>query len=352
MDAGDIAFTINSIKDPATKSPFYNTWKDVTISADAPDQVSFTLPKSYGPFIYNCDVGIIPEHLSSLDFAKQITGAGPYKYVSSDKTNNKITKINLESNQQFYAGRPYLNQIQVSFFQNASTAQKNFNSQNYDAAAGFTPSDKSDFASDSFSTAKSLALIPNLRNDQLKDQAFRAKLFGGQNFDSKINLTLTTLDSDIQRNKAENIKKEFAKQNVNLTIKYETPIQLSDSLQKKDYELLLYGFDFGYDRDPYAFWHSANLSTTNYAGYADKNSDILLEDARMMQDQAARNAKYDQFFATLKSGSFVLFYDPIQYDFYLSKQIRGVDKKDFGVNVESRFSNIETWFLKEDRMKK
>lgn len=352
LTSSDIAFTINSIKDPGTKSPFYDTWKDIDVSIDSPDQITFTLPKPYGPFIYNCDVGILPQHLSSLEFAKKIVGAGPYKYVSSDKVNNKIVKIYLDSNSGFYDGRPYINQIQISFFQNQNLALQNWDPDNFNAAAGFVPKNKRSFSSDSFSTSKRLALIPNLRKDQLKDQTFRDKLFKDQKFDSKVDLTLTTLDADIQREKAESLKKEFAKQNVNLTIHYESPIELSDSLQKKNFELLLYGFDFGYDRDPYAFWHSTKFSTTNYAGYSDKNSDILLEDARMILDKTERNAKYDQFFTTLSNNSLAIFYDPLKYDFYVSSQIRGINKNDFGVDSESRFLDIGKWFTREDRTRK
>jgi ABC-type transport system substrate-binding protein len=201
-------------------------------------------------------------------------------------------------------------------------------------------------------TSKRLALIPNLRKSKLSDQAFRDKLFKGQKFDSKVNLTLTTLDADVQREKAESLKKEMVAQNVNLSIHYESPIELAASLQNKDFELLLYGFDFGYDRDLYAFWHSTLIGTTNYAGYSDKNTDILLEDARMMLDRTGRNAKYDQFFTILSNNSLAIFYDPLKYNFYISNQIRGVDEKDFGVNAASRFSNIEKWFLREDRTKK
>ena len=350
LTAEDIVFTVNKIKDPALKSPLYNAWADVEVSSESSDVVTFTLPKAYGPFIYNCDFGILPAHISDDQFSKKVIGEGPYKFENSKSRDTKVSKIYLEKNDKYFGGKPLINKIELDFYKTADEAEKAFEADDGITALAGGSASLAGVKSWDFETTKRLGLVFNLRKDNLKDKAFRQKILSGEKSAEKISLTLSTLDNEIRRQKAEELKKQYADRNIDLDIKYYSLTEMQDILTAKNYELLLYGFDFGHDRDPYPFWHSTELDKLNLAGYSDKSADILLEDARMITDPVQRNAKYDQFYAMVQGEALAVFYDPILYNYNFRTTVRGVS---INCNdVEYRYNGIENWYFKEKRVRK
>lgn len=350
LTADDVVYTIERIKSLGEKSPLYKSWKDVEVSTEGGDKVVFTLPRPYGPFIFNCDFGILPSYMPPDEFNKKIVGSGKFRYSKSNIKSDKITKLILIRNEDYYRQKPLLIKVEMGFFSDSAKAETAFRDQDVKALSGMK-TDQKKAADFSFPTSKKLGLILNLRNDKLKDKTFRAKLLSDAKFDTKVLLSLTTFDSPEQRGKAEEIKKQFLNRNIDLSINYYNPVKMKDILDAKNYELLLYGFDFGHDRDPYTFWHSSQIDVLNFAGWSDKASDTLLEDARMTTDTAIRNAKYDQFFSIVKENSLAMFYDPILYNFYIYPEIKGIEKSQ-GVESSSRYNGIENWFMKENRVKR
>lgn len=355
LAASDVEYTVSQMKDSGMKTPFYDKWKDVNVETVGENVVVFSLPKAYGAFIYNCDFGILPSYLSMDAVSKGFVGSGPYKFVSTEKTNDvvgsHISKLTLLSNDNYFAGAPFITNFELSFFDDKAKAQKAFKSKDYNALSGTYFADVDDVNNLSFPTSKRLSLIFNLRNEKLKNKETRDKIIKSTKFDASLALTLTTLDNELQRQKAEEIKNQFSQINVSINIKYLSVIDLGDVIDKKDYELLLYGFDFGHDRDFYAFWHTSQMNKNNFAGFSDKNSDILLEDARMTADPVIRAQKYDQFAQTIQSESLAIFYDPITYNFYQKKEIKGADS-DWHHDVSAKYFNAERWYIKESRIKK
>jgi ABC-type transport system substrate-binding protein len=348
-----VAYTIDAIKDPASKSPLAGAWQDVSVTTDdANNAVIFELPRAYGPFIYNCDFGILPSSIPPDQFSKKLIGSGPYKFVNSKSKDSKITNISLAASENYYGERPHISKIELDLFKDKNDAESAFKTGDYNAISGTEPNDKDDVSDFSVTTQKRLGLIFNLRNAKLSDKAVRQSILGSEKLPEKLTLILTTLDSDLQREKAEEIKKDFFSRNIELIIKYLNPVEMKDVLDKKDYELLLYGFDFGHDRDPYAFWHSSQTSQSNFSGFSDKKADLILEDARMTLDPSARNALYDQFFEMVKTEAATVFYDPVKFPYYMSgkPKINGVSLN--CSEEECRFDNVQNWFMKEKRVHK
>lgn len=352
MTAADVAYTVETIQSPGFKSPLYETWKDTQVAATADNTVTFTLPKAYGPFIYALDFGIIPLHLSPDELAQKAIGSGPFKYADSKKSGEKITELTLKNNPQYHTGRPYLNKLVFDFYDTKDSAKKSFGTgENYQALSGVDIS-VDNYIDYSYQTSKKLVLVPNLRSEKLKNKELRVKILASdQKLEEKIIIKLATADSELQRNKAEELKTSFATRNIELNISYYKPTEMKDILDKRDYELLLFGFDFGNDRDPYIFWHTSQLDKMNYAGFSDKKSDILLEDARMISDVVERNTKYDQFYETLKTESLAVFYEPVTYHEIIADTIKGVDISG-SFDCSSKYLNIGKWYVKEKRVRK
>lgn len=347
----DVLYTINQIKDPNFQSPLYDAWKDVTAESDGENKVIFTLPKVYGPFIYYCDFGILPSHISPDELSKKFIGSGPYKYVSVKKTNQRVDDLKLLAYDKYYNGKPFITNLEIDFNAKAEDATKAFNNKKANALSG-TNANPDDAVDLSFATSKKIALIPNLRIDKFKDKEFRKNVLSSEYiFPENTKIALTTLDAPYQKSKAEELKTSFAKRNIELELRYMNPTQMKQVLDEKKYEMLLYGFDFSHDPDPYVFWHTSQMDKLNFAGYSDKKSDKLLEEARMTTDDKARIEKYTQFFKIVSDESMALFFDPIKYNFYVHKEIKNTSAGKFS-ETSFRYADIEKWFIKEKRVRK
>jgi len=348
ITANDVAYTISSIQAPETQSPLEPGLANVGVSVADDLTITLALPSAYGPFINNLNFGIIPAHLSSDEFAKNLIGSGPYKFSKFTRNDNKIDEVELLKNENA-AEKPYIQKVVFRLFDQKEDALKDYSGDK--KINGIFGADTGDSALN-YLSSKRLSLIFNLRKPALADKEVRRKIIAGEKFDTPLPISLTLLDTPLQKTKADELKTKLAEQNVQLELKTLSAVALQDALDAKDYELLLYGFDFGFDRDPYAFWHSSQIDAKNYAGWADKKSDILLEDARMLIEPDKRNAKYDQFFQTVASEYLAVFYDPVSYNFSVkSDSVKGVTKPE-GTQAFSRFAKIAEWFVKEKRIRK
>jgi len=345
LDAEDVVYTIEKIKDPLFKSPLYDPWKDVEVTANSEKEIVFKLKNSYGPFIYNCDIGILPSHLLDQEFNKKFTGSGPFKYKKAKTVDNKIVELQLERNENYYAEKAHIDKVVLSYFSDQGSTEKAYGDRKFNGIFG-VPVSSNSF---NFKSSKRLALIANLRNAFLKDKVNREKLLGEGSFDEPQKFTLVTLDAPLQRSKVEEIKEEFSGRNVDLEIVFKNAVDIQSYLKDKDFDLLLYGFNFNRDRDPYAFWHSSQ--TSNFAGLANKEMDVLIEDARMLQDTVERNKKYDAFYSFVDTEYIAKFYSPVEYLFGIKGDLKGATVAE-DIEAGSRYQKINQWYFKEKRIKK
>ncbi len=353
LTANDVAYTIDQIKqktDVNTRSPLFSAWENVVVNVLDDYTITFELPKPYGPFLYSCDFGVIPSYLLPDQFSKEFIGTGPYINESIKNNGGKISEIKLKSNAAYFGQKSKISAINLLYFENDSEAVKVVNNGKADSlfAADISKEGITDY---SYNSGKQLGLMFNLRNDRFKDKEFRRKIISGEKMPDATKIRLVTLTPPIQKAKAEELKTRFAVQNIELELIYLNVVQLQDVLSTKEFEILLYGFDFSRDRDPYSFWHSSQIDANNFAGYSDKKSDILLEDARMLTDEAARNTKYDQFFNTIATEYIAEFYAPIKYFFHVSSNIKSIPAI-LGAEPGSRYFGIDQWYIKEKRVKK
>ena len=138
VTADDVVFTIEKAKDPIIKSPKRANWEGVSVEKISDDEVRFTLTQAYSPFLLNTTLGILPKHIwsnvSSEEFAfTQINvepiGSGPYEISKIKRSSSGIAeRYELKSFDKFTLGKPYIKNINFSFFKNEDaliTALKN-----------------------------------------------------------------------------------------------------------------------------------------------------------------------------------------------------------------------------------
>ncbi len=104
--AADVAFTVRSILDPATRSPRRADFKMVeAIEIPDPYRVVFRLSKPHAPFLTATATGIVPENLGGIppeQFGQAPVGTGPYRF-SRWEANSRVL---LDANPDYRGGAP------------------------------------------------------------------------------------------------------------------------------------------------------------------------------------------------------------------------------------------------------
>lgn len=145
---------------------------------------------------------------------------------------------------------------------------------------------------------------------------------------------------------AELIQQQLAAVGVEVKIEAYNEDDLQAIIQKRDYDMLLYGQSLGYNLDTFSYWHSSQATETglNLSNYQSPSADLLIEKIRGAFDESDRQSLLDDLADTIsKDVPAVFLYTPSYY--YL------VDTKVTGINWQKllfpkdRFSNITEWEL-------
>jgi len=122
----DIAFTLSLIQDQAFKSPLRGNFQGVRTEIIDNQTIAFILEEPYSPFPNKLTFGILPEHIFKeigadkfliSDFNLNPIGSGPFEFSSSKKDDKgNILSLQLEANQDYFLGRPFLDRINVNFY--------------------------------------------------------------------------------------------------------------------------------------------------------------------------------------------------------------------------------------------
>ncbi|OGZ56615.1 MAG: hypothetical protein A3H64_00835 [Candidatus Ryanbacteria bacterium RIFCSPLOWO2_02_FULL_45_11c] len=133
---------------------------------------------------------------------------------------------------------------------------------------------------------------------------------------------------------------------VNLSI-FEIGDFEQDVLRPRKYEAVLFGEVFGFEPDPFAFWHSSqrNDPGLNIALYTNPRADTLLEQARTQIDRAQREKTYREFqHMVTEEHPAVFLYSPY-YHYKISATVHGHSITRI-TNLSDRFGSIHEWFIK------
>jgi len=126
-----------------------------------------------------------------------------------------------------------------------------------------------------------------------------------------------------------------------------------ENIRPREYQALLFGEVLGLDPDPYSFWHSSQKKDPglNLALYDNKKVDELLKDARQNLNQDARLKDYKEFQQLVVDDAPVVFLYSSYHPYYAAKRIKGIEVKNVVLPSE-RFSDVEKWYIKTQRVKK
>jgi len=329
-----------SSQDLAYQISAKNIWPDIEVTTPADNVIAFKFKQPFSPFLYTSTQPIFPY--------------GPYKVAKEEKN-----RLILSARDDYWRGKPYIEKIVINLYPNQSALDKAIKAHevmNY-ASKDLIVANKN-FQILSMDLPRELILFFNLSKDGLKNKSLRQTLRDEKPADKDYNFILVTSDNEKNLQIAERLKEQWATLKVNLEIKkYNNIVLQKDIIPKREYDLLLYGIDYGPDPDPYPFWHSSqmdlakNPSGMNLANFSNLAADKILEQARQTHDFKLREEKYAQFKKILDDETPYILINKEKFNYVVSNHIKGINKI-FGFSEADRFLNINQWYIKSKRVKK
>lgn len=167
-----------------------------------------------------------------------------------------------------------------------------------------------------------------------------------------LHLTLTTSDWPDLVKTADEIKRMLKEIGIEVAIEKKTFIDLEASVIKpRNFEMLLFGEVFGYEPDPFTFWHSSQSKDPglNITLYANKKADQLLEEARRLSDPLLRKKKQEEFVEIMQQDIPAIFIYSQLYLYLLPSDMKGVNMTVLSLPAD-RFNEINKWYRKTKRV--
>lgn len=126
LTANDVMFTIQAAQNPDYGSLQRINWQGVDIEVVDNHTLILKLKNKYAQFLNNLTLNILPQHIwenikpvnfALSDFNLKPVGSGPYKFKKLKKDSiGRVKSYELESNNNFYDGRPYIANIEIKFY--------------------------------------------------------------------------------------------------------------------------------------------------------------------------------------------------------------------------------------------
>ncbi|MDF2379417.1 MAG: DUF4115 domain-containing protein [Candidatus Gracilibacteria bacterium] len=159
---------------------------------------------------------------------------------------------------------------------------------------------------------------------------------------------VTAQEPEIFLKVAEAVKSQWLKAGAKVVIETYTLPDLQQKIQERDYDILLFGQNLGYNLDAFPFWHSSQAETgLNLSNYKSLEADNLLVAIRNTFDERTK----DQFLNKLKrviaeDTPAVFLYNPTHY-YALDSYVKNV-QLDALSSHSDRLTDLMYWYMRED----
>ena len=190
LTSRDIAFTIDTIKKPASRvnSALAANWRDVTVETPDDYTVSFSLP-AYASFMNALTFPVVPQHiLGSIDpaalatasFSTNPVGSGPFQFrllQSIDDVNGEKA-VHMVTNKRYYGQTPLLSRFEIHNYSSTDSAAKALASSAVTAMVSLDASQLKGnvphgYTTDAYPLNSAVYLIMNTTQPTLKDVKVR-----------------------------------------------------------------------------------------------------------------------------------------------------------------------------------
>ncbi|MCA9352041.1 peptide ABC transporter substrate-binding protein [Patescibacteria group bacterium] len=149
LNADDVVFTVTSIQDSLIKSPLATKWQGVEVEKIDTYTVLFKLARPFSDFLYNLELGVLPEHIwSNIDpqefifsnYNSHPVGSGPYtvRHITTKETGVPSEYVLERSSET--SEEAYITKIVLTFFDNEADLMRALVRGDIDAAYGVSAS--------------------------------------------------------------------------------------------------------------------------------------------------------------------------------------------------------------------
>ena len=162
--------------------------------------------------------------------------------------------------------------------------------------------------------------------------------------------TLLTTDDPVMARMAEELARQWRAVGVDATIRAASRDAAIRFVRNRDFDAALVEIELTADPDPYPLWHSTQAeSGQNFAGFANEEADVVMEDARRTADPAQRFELYSAFqqIFTEEVPSLLIHY-PI-YVYAAGDQVYDVQLSPL-LHTSDRFRNIHEWYVQTEEV--
>lgn len=152
LNAADVVFTVKAIQDPNWNSPLSLGFKGVGVTQVDAHTVTFTLQEPYAPFASTLTFGILPQHLWSgipganatlAELNTKPVGSGSFKFDELTKDKQGVIKrYHLLANDHYYAGKPFVSDILVTFYDTPEDLVQAYRDGDVDVVGGVPYADR------------------------------------------------------------------------------------------------------------------------------------------------------------------------------------------------------------------
>lgn len=327
---------IDSHKIAETIKFYKNGWDEVEIQIPDEKTIQFILKQAYSPFLAST--------------AEPMFDYGPYKLEKQDKK-----ELVFKAREDFFAGQPYLEKIIIKLYPDQENLAKAVRKDDLlGLAKVYGEEARSGFKIYEMSLPRYLVLFFNLNQEQFQDKEIRQKIKKEEKLDQEIQATLVTNEKEENLLKAEELKAKWEAIGLKIEIlPYDSMTLQKEIIPNRDYDLLLYGIDYGYDPDPYPFWHTSQMAGAglNLSSFSDQKADAYLEEARQTTDETARQEKYQKFQEILDDEVPAIFLEQVTIKYEISEKIKGIESHD-GFILADRFNEVWKWYIRTHRVRK
>lgn len=169
--------------------------------------------------------------------------------------------------------------------------------------------------------------------------------------DNRLEVKITTSTWSELSAVAEQVKEQWEKIGVKVTVETLPISQLQEVIRLRTYQILLFGEILSPDPDPFSLWHSSQREGLggNLALYSNKTADRLLEEARQTLNPLERAQKYDEFQKVLIEDIPAVFLYSPHYLYGLDADVQGFNTALISMPAD-RFTNVVHWYLKTKRV--
>jgi len=159
---------------------------------------------------------------------------------------------------------------------------------------------------------------------------------------------VTAQDPPVFLKVAELVQKQWLEAGAKVVIETYSMGDLQEKIKERDYDILLFGQNLGYNLDAFPFWHSSQaIDGLNLADYRSLEADNMLVDIRKTFDERTKQEHLDKLKKAIAEDTPAVFlYNPSHY-YVIGKSVKNVQLGNLS-NHADRFNDLINWYIRED----